>query len=87
MDRRRLLKLTSVAMGGALALPALGCAGQSAPGLWSVWDRAFARARFVSLSHVLTQDSPIWKGFPPTTRFRRSVARLADDAPLAPLTY
>ena len=89
MNRRRLFKLTSAAVGGALSLPALGCAnGSSQPrGLWRVWDEAFARARFVSLSHVLTQDSPLWKGFPPTTRFSRGRGRLDDRAPYAPLTY
>jgi kynurenine formamidase len=89
MDRRRLFKLTSAAVGGALALPAVGCAkrGARAPGLWGMWDEAFANARFVSLSHVLTQDSPLWSGFPPTTRFHRGTARLDERAPFAPLTY
>ena len=52
MDRRRLLKLTSIALAGAYALPeaAHAQAAQTAPGLWNVWDSAIARARFVSLS-------------------------------------
>jgi kynurenine formamidase len=36
---------------------------------------------------VLAPDSPIWKGFPPTTRFTRGEGRLDDAAPYAPLTY
>lgn len=90
MDRRRLLKLTSVAVGGAIALPAIGCSKSAAPaaaGLWDVWDGAFAKARFVSLSHVLTPDAPLWKGFPPATKFERGSGKLDDKAPYAPLTY
>jgi kynurenine formamidase len=89
MNRRKLLKLTSIALAGATALPALpqDRATSRSPGLWSVWDSAFARARFVSLSHVLTQDVPLWKGFPPTTKFTQGTARLDDKAPYAPLTY
>src|SRR5947208_1890542 len=49
MDRRRLLKLTSLAFAGPLALPETARARSKrlAPGLWGVWDNAFARARFV----------------------------------------
>lgn len=48
MDRRRLLKLTSIALAGAAALPVLAPAQtkRAAPGLWSVWDNVFARALF-----------------------------------------
>ena len=90
MERRSLLKLTSVALAAAAAGAATGRAlaqGASAPGLWSVWDQAFARARFVTLSHVLTQDAPVWKGFPPTTKFERGTGRLDDKSPYAPFTY
>lgn len=89
MNRRKLLKLTSVALAGATGLPAIAQARATlpSPGLWGVWDSAFARARFVSLSHVLTQDSPIWKGFPPTTKFTRGAGRLDDKAPYAAFTY
>ncbi|MBL8551534.1 MAG: cyclase family protein [Hyphomonadaceae bacterium] len=86
MDRRRLLKLTAI--GAAAALPA--CAPQArpaGPGLWSAFDAAFARAKFISLSHILSQDSPLWSGFPRTTRFTRAEARLAPGAPTATLTY
>jgi kynurenine formamidase len=97
MDRRRLLKLTSVALAGAFALPDAASAAQpgakpkkervAAPGLWSVWDSAFARARFVSLSHVLAPDTPLWKGFPPTTKFEQGTGRMDDKSPYAPFTY
>lgn len=95
IDRRRLFKLTSATVAGALAGPAALQAqssggapvGPAAQGLWALWDQAFAKARFVSLSHVLTQDAPVWKGFPPTTRFAQGQGRLKDGEPYAPFTY
>jgi kynurenine formamidase len=89
MSRRRLLKLTSAAVGGAFTLPASGCSHSEPPraGLWDLWDTAFARARFVLLSHVLTPNAPLWKGFPPTTKFQRGTGRLDDKSPYAPFTY
>lgn len=89
MDRRRLLKLTSIAFAGGAALPAAApaVAKGGGPGLWSVWDAAFAKARFVSLSHVLAPDSPVWKGFPATTRFQQGTGRMDDKSPYAPFTY
>src|SRR5919109_5547035 len=88
MERRTLLKLTSVAFAGGVVPPlAAQPAKRPAHGLWDVWDSAFAKARYVSLSHVLTQDAPIWKGFPPTTKFSQGIARLDDKSPYGPLTY
>jgi len=89
MNRRSLLKLTSVALAGTVPLQSLANAGArtSTQGLWNVWDDVFARARFVSLSHVLTQDTPLWHGFPPTTRFQQGAGRLDDQAPFAAFTY
>ncbi len=89
MNRRNLLKLTSAALAGAVALPPLVNAEtkSAAAGLWGVWDEVFARARFISLSHVLTPDSPLWNGFPPTTKFQRGMGRLDDQTPFAAFTY
>ena len=88
MERRTLLKLTSVAFAAGVVPPlAAQPAKRPARGLWDVWDSAFAKARYVSLSHVLTQDAPIWKGFPPSTKFSQGTARLDDKSPYAPLTY
>jgi kynurenine formamidase len=98
MDRRSVLKLTSAvfaaAGAGALAqtpsraqTPAPSPAVTQGVGLWGVWDVAFARARYISLSHVLTPDAPLWKGFPPTTRFSQGTGRLDDKAPYAAFTY
>jgi kynurenine formamidase len=88
MDRRTLLKLTSVAaIGGTAAWRRAEAQAPAASGLWAVWDNAFARARYVSLSHVLTQDAPLWKGFPPTTKFSQGTGRLDDKSPYTAFTY
>jgi kynurenine formamidase len=89
MNRRKLLKLTSFVVAGATGFPAVpqDRTAPRSPGLWGVWDSAFARARFVSLSHVLTQDAPMWKGFPPTTKFTQGTGRLDDKSPYAAFTY
>lgn len=91
MNRRKLFTLASAAVSGGLAESLLGCASKpnpaSASGLWGVWDSVFAHARYVSLSHVLTKDSPLWDGFPHTTAFRRGLAKLDENAPLEATTY
>jgi kynurenine formamidase len=89
MNRRKLLKLTSFVLVGATGLPALSQDRKpsSSPGLWGMWDSAFARARFVSLSHVLAQDAPVWKGFPPITKFTQGTGRLDDKSPYSAFTY
>ena len=89
MNRRNLLKLTSIALVGAATFPSVAevRTRRSNQGLWSVWDDSLAQAKFISLSHVLTQDSPVWEGFPKTSRFQRGIGRLEDKAPYAPFTY
>jgi hypothetical protein len=74
MNRRNLLKLTCLARAGAIALLAVTrTPGKSpGPGLSSVWDSAFANARFVSPSNVLPLDTPLWRGFPTTSSARRN---------------
>jgi kynurenine formamidase len=55
--------------------------------LWSLWDATFARARYISLAHLLTPDAPLWKGFPSGTKFERGSGRLNETSPYAPFTY
>jgi len=89
MNRRRLLKLTSIAVTGAATVPLASCSAPAVEesGLWAIWDRAFARARFVSLSHVLTPDAPLWQGFPPGMKFQQGTGRVDDKSPYSTLTY
>src|SRR5262245_25458859 len=44
-----------------------GCARDSAPGLWNVYDRGLAGAKYVDLTHSLAPTSPVWRGFGPAT--------------------
>ncbi|MEA2282361.1 MAG: hypothetical protein QOK21_2968 [Solirubrobacteraceae bacterium] len=38
----------------------------TAPGLWSTYDNVLAKARYISLSHVIAPRIPVWKGFGPS---------------------
>jgi kynurenine formamidase len=40
---------------------------QAADGLWSVYDSAFAHARYIDLTHTIAPGIPVWKGFGPST--------------------
>jgi kynurenine formamidase len=35
-------------------------------GLWKVYDNALSRARYIDLTHRITPDIPVWKGFGPS---------------------
>jgi len=39
----------------------------AAPGLWSVYDRSLAGARYIDLTHTVSPAIPVWKGFGPST--------------------
>jgi kynurenine formamidase len=39
----------------------------AAPGLWSVYDRSLAFARYIDLTHTVSPSIPVWKGFGPST--------------------
>ena len=93
MNRRKILG--TVGLGALVAGSALleGRAAEAHPvdrhagDLWSAWDALVRPAKFVSLSHVLTQDMPLWQGFEPTTRFTRGKARFSDNDPYVEWTY
>jgi kynurenine formamidase len=42
-------------------------AAVASPGLWKVYDNALKRARYVDLTHEITPNMPVWKGFGPAT--------------------
>ena len=64
----------------AIAMPAGAGAKQSA--LWKAYDRSFAKARYIDLTHALTPQGPVWKGFGPAT-----FAPTINPDTLAPYTY
>ncbi|MBI2565758.1 MAG: cyclase family protein [Candidatus Schekmanbacteria bacterium] len=38
----------------------------AATGLWSVYDQALKRAKYIDLTHTVTPSVPVWKGFGPS---------------------
>jgi len=52
----------------AVAVTALAPAVAQArgDGLWKVYDRALSDARYIDLTHDITPDIPVWKGFGPS---------------------
>jgi hypothetical protein len=34
-------------------------------GLWQVYDQSLKRARYIDLTHSITPNMPVWKGFGP----------------------
>jgi kynurenine formamidase len=76
---------TTVAALAAIALSATAGSAQAADpaaGLWSVYQQALSKARYIDLTHKLTPVSPVWKGFGPAT-FRPAV----DPSTGRPYTY
>ena len=64
----------AAATAAAAAAVALVVAGPSAahatakgPGLWQVYDDALSKARYIDLTHAITPNMPVWKGFGPAT--------------------
>jgi kynurenine formamidase len=59
-------KLAAVA---AVALTAIlpGSALAAKPGLWKVYDQSLSKARYIDLTHDITPNMPVWKGFGPAT--------------------
>jgi kynurenine formamidase len=48
-----------------LAVPAAAGAKQSA--LWKAYNQTLRKARYIDLTHTLTSQAPVWKGFGPAT--------------------
>src|SRR3954470_13531170 len=64
------LVAAAAAAGAAFAVLAAAAPGTaqthaSSPGLWSVYTQSLKRARYVDLTHPITPDMPVWKGFGP----------------------
>jgi kynurenine formamidase len=58
---RRAAAVAIVALAaGSSATPAVANTG---PGLWKVYDEALSRARYIDLTHAITPNMPVWKGF------------------------
>ena len=77
----RTLKLAAAAALTALAL-APAAAQAARPGLWGVYDNVLSKARYIDLTHDITPNMPVWKGFGPAT-FKPTV----DPSTGRPYTY
>jgi kynurenine formamidase len=53
----------SLAIGGAASSAVRAKA--AGPGLWQVYDEALSKARYIDLTHAMTPNMPVWKGFGP----------------------
>jgi kynurenine formamidase len=49
----------------AVAMAGAAQAG-GAPGLWQVYDRSLAHAKYIDLTHTISPDIPVWHGFGPS---------------------
>jgi kynurenine formamidase len=57
-------KLAAVAALVLIAVtPAAASAKRTSPDLWQVYNRAFTGARYIDLTHEITPNIPVWKGF------------------------
>ena len=61
----RTLKLALAAALFLLLVP--GSAVAAKPGLWRVYDNALSQARYIDLTHDISPNMPVWKGFGPAT--------------------
>jgi kynurenine formamidase len=77
----RTLKFAAAAALTALAL-APAAAQAARPGLWGVYDNVLSKARYIDLTHDITPNMPVWKGFGPAT-FKPTV----DPSTGRPYTY
>src|SRR4051812_1035202 len=64
------LVAAAAAAGAAFAVLAAAAPGTaqthaSSPGLWSVYTQSLKRARYIDLTHSITPNMPVWKGFGP----------------------
>src|SRR5215208_5815277 len=76
---RRIGRAALVATALAFAVPATASAQSD---LWKVYNRTLSKARYIDLTHKITPNMPVWKGFGPAT-----FAPAADPATGTPYTY
>ena len=63
-----------------LALAAVpSTAAAQAPGLWQVYNQSLRQARYIDLTHEITPNQPVWKGFGPAV-FKPSVDPVTGEA-------
>jgi kynurenine formamidase len=78
--RRSIRSAALAAVALALAIPAAASAQDN--GLWKVYDQTLSKARYIDLTHTITPDQPVWKGFGPA-----SFSPAVDPTTGEPYTY
>ena len=63
----RTLKLAATTAVAVLAIVPGSALADKGPGLWRVYDQTLSKARYIDLTHDLTPQGPVWKGFGPAT--------------------
>jgi kynurenine formamidase len=79
MTRLLAVVLAAAALGGAAAGPA---AAQPGDGLWRLYDDGLRGAKYIDLTHRITPQIPVWKGFGPS-----SFSPAVDPLTGVPYTY
>src|SRR5215208_3464408 len=62
--RSRISSAALAAAALALAVPATTSAQSD---LWKAYNKTLSKARYIDLTHTITPDMPVWKGFGPAT--------------------
>ena len=57
--------LAAVALACGVATPAL--AADKPSDLWQMYDQVLSKSRYIDLTHTITPNMPVWKGFGPAT--------------------
>ena len=70
MRQRSAIAVLAILVVAAVVAPATATA--KGKGLWSVYQQTLKKARYIDLTHTLTPQGPVWKGFGPAT-FKPSV--------------
>ncbi len=79
---RRWKSAALAALAVTVAAPAPAIAQKAGDDLWKVYDQTLSKARYIDLTHTLTPNQPVWKGFGPSL-FKPTV----DPATGQPYTY
>jgi kynurenine formamidase len=72
ISRRGPLLGAVVSLGFAAHAPTVSAqpernAADRAPGLWSLYEQRLREAKYIDLTHTITPDIPVWRGFGPST--------------------
>jgi kynurenine formamidase len=70
------------AVGVSQGTPAATAKGKTTVDLWQTYNSVFKKAKYIDLTHTITPNMPVWKGFGPA-----KFSAAADPATGTPYTY